>query len=271
MTYLELQASFELEINKIDANLEKPKSVDIEYWLNRGLEKFYKTRYTGSNPKGLGFEQDQKRIDDLRTLICTKHCELDEETWYLNQENTSDIKLSNQDKLLLESMPIDKIYAASNNKFYIRLPKDYVFLLGDTSSIIPIDNDDLKCAKRDNDGNIIPWRDDTIEATIETVDKQFRNTLSEHKIKYNRARPLRLIQENVITLITDGNYTVSEYSYSYLRRPNEINIHKNPREMYTDMPEHTHSEIVSLAVQLYLENQKDNRYTTYSNEVTTIE
>ncbi|MBQ7819890.1 MAG: hypothetical protein IJ341_10065 [Bacteroidales bacterium] len=89
MTYIELQAAFELEINKIDANLEKPKSVDIEYWLNRGLEKFYKTRYAGINQKGLGFEQDQKRIDDLRTLVCTRHCTLNEYTGSLVQENNA--------------------------------------------------------------------------------------------------------------------------------------------------------------------------------------
>lgn len=271
MTYLELQASFELEINKIDANLEKPKSIDIEYWLNRGLEKFYKTRYSGINHKSLGFEQDQKRIDDLRTLVYTRHCDLDEETWDLNQENRSDIKLNSYDKIVLEEIPLDKIHATSNNKFYLRLPKDYVFLLGDTASIEPTREQDLRCVKRDTSGNIIPWRDDTIETTIETIDQQFRNTLSEHRIKYNRARPLRLVQDNVITLITDGNYKITQYSYTYLRKPNEINIHKNPYDDYTDMPEHTHSEIVALAVQMYLENQKDNRYTTYSNEVATIE
>jgi hypothetical protein len=34
MRYIDLQAAFELEINKIDSNLEKPKSIDTQYWLN---------------------------------------------------------------------------------------------------------------------------------------------------------------------------------------------------------------------------------------------
>ena len=58
MKFIELQEAFEIEINKIDANFEKPKSIDIEYWLNKGLEKFYKTRYSGINYKSTGFEQD---------------------------------------------------------------------------------------------------------------------------------------------------------------------------------------------------------------------
>ena len=40
MRYVDLQASFELEINQIDANLTKPKSIDIEYWLNKGYKMY---------------------------------------------------------------------------------------------------------------------------------------------------------------------------------------------------------------------------------------
>jgi hypothetical protein len=37
------------------------------------------------------------------------------------------------------------------------------------------------------------------------------------------------------------------------------------------MPEHTHSEIVKLAAQMYLENTKDPRYNSISNEVKEME
>ena len=85
MKYIELQSAFELEIAKLDDNLSKPQSTDTEYWLNRGLEKFYKTRYSGINYKNTGFEQNQKRIDDLRTLVNIQCYEPVKETWYLTQ------------------------------------------------------------------------------------------------------------------------------------------------------------------------------------------
>ena len=69
MKYIELQTAFELEIDQLDDNLTKPTTSDIEYWLMAGLDKFIKTRYSGINFKQTGFEQDQKRIDDLRTLV----------------------------------------------------------------------------------------------------------------------------------------------------------------------------------------------------------
>jgi hypothetical protein len=49
-----------------------------------------------------------------------------------------------------------------------------------------------------------------------------------------------------------------------LRRPNKIDIHTNPFDEYTDMPEHTQLEIVKLAAQLYIENQADPRYNSYT-------
>ena len=68
MTNLQMQTAFEIEAKFIDSRL-KPLSSDTFYWINRAIEKFVKTRYSGNNPKQESFEQTQKRIDDLRTLI----------------------------------------------------------------------------------------------------------------------------------------------------------------------------------------------------------
>ena len=72
MKFIELQTAFETEIGLLDNNIEKPVTADIEYWLMAGLDKFIKTRYSGINYKRTAFEQDQKRIDDLRTLVTNK-------------------------------------------------------------------------------------------------------------------------------------------------------------------------------------------------------
>lgn len=240
MKYIDLQEAFEIEINKLDDGLTKPKSSDTEWWLNRGLEKFYKTRYSGINFKQKGFEQDQKRIDDLRTLVNVK----------------------------LYTTEVNKV---SNQEFNVIVPDDYVILLGDTAGIAPNDGLNMPCWEKDDDGTYITKYSDTIEVTIETIDRQLSNPLSEHHIRYASARPLRLMQNDKVILYTDGNYKISNYKLIYLRRPIKIDIHTNPFDEYTDMPEHTHSEIVKLAAQMYLENQKDERYNSFSNEVKTME
>ena len=238
MTFIELQSAFELEINKIDANLEKPKSIDTEYWLNKGLERFYKTRYSGTNSNGYSFEQNQKRIDDLRTLVVNA------------------------------TLPVSE---KSGNAFSAELPDNYVFLLGDTVSIVPADGITNNCWPLGKDNKYIPYKSDTLEATVETIDRQLENSLSEHNLKYCKAKPLRLIQGKNVILYTDGSYKPSTYSITYLKKPSKIDLHTNPRSEFNEMPAHTHSEIVMLAVQMYLENQANNRYQTYTNEVSIME
>lgn len=239
MRNIDILESFELEINLLDDNINKPATSDSEFWLNKGLEKFWKTRYSGINNKGRGFEQDQKRVDDLRTLVTVKY-----------YESTN---------------------AISNSEYSIELPKDYLLLLGDTASILPLDNSCNKCWSTDEKGRYIPRKTDTLEATIETIDRQLENSLSEHRLKYCQARPLRLIRGNNVYLYTDGHYQVSAYDLTYLRKPQNINIHSYPYDEYTDMPEHTISEIVRLAAKMYIENQKDPRINTYSQEINEME
>lgn len=234
MKYIDLQEAFEIEINKLYDGAEKPRTITTEYFLNSALDKFWKTRYSALNTKQEGFEQTQKRIDDLRTLVT---------------ETT------------LEPTII------SNTEYMVELPKDYVLLLGDTAGIAPANNVDNKCWEKDEIGQYIIHYSDTIEGKIETVDRIKENSLSEFHLRYTKAKPIKLIIGNNIKLITDGQYKVSEYIMQYLRKPTHIDIHTNPFAEYDDMPEHTHLEIVKLAAQLYIENQADNRYQTYTQEV----
>lgn len=231
--YIDLQEAFEIELNVLDDGFNKPKSMDTEWWLNRGLEKFFKTRYSGVNYKQLGFEQDQKRIDDLRTLVTTINI----------TPNKESVEVYN-----------------------VELPSDYILHLGDRAGIQPEENYD-ECWPLDETDQYIIKYTDTLEASVETIDRQRANSLSEHLLKYCTAKPLRLIQGNQIILYTDGKYKVSDYSLTYLRKPKQIDIHSDPYAEYTDMPEHTHFEIVKIAAQMYIENQRNPRISTHNTEV----
>ena len=241
MRYIDLQEAFELEIAQLDSNLTKPTTSDIEYWLTAGLIKFIKTRYSGINFKAQGFEQTQKRIDDLRTLI-------------KNKKYTE-----------------GSINKSDRNSYSVELPEDYVLLLGDTAGIQPSDEYPNECWEKDDLGAYIVKYTDTLESTIETLDRQLSNSLSEHKLKYCQARPLKLIQDNNVILYTDGKYKVSEYEITYLAKPSEINSSNITNTEYTDLPEHTHMEIVKMAIQIYLATKPMQHYNAYSNEIASME
>lgn len=233
MRFIDLQEAFELEIDKLDNNLEKPTTSDIEYWLMAGLDKFIKTRYSGINFKRKGFEQDQKRIDDLRTLISNKVYQ----------------------------------FTVYPEEYTVVLPDDYMLALGETAVIFSYN----PCWPVGPSGQPRTKNTDVLEATIENIDQQRQNSLSEYRFHGNNARPLRLFMSNEIHLYTDGNYNIKNYILTYLRNPKRISLTESPFSEYTDMPAATHLEIVKLAAELYLENKANPRYQSYVNEVSTME
>ena len=70
MRGVDLIAGFELEINKLDNNLQKPVTDDSIYWLNQGIIKFVKERFNGNLPHRTSYEQNEKRTRDLINLLC---------------------------------------------------------------------------------------------------------------------------------------------------------------------------------------------------------
>lgn len=241
MTIRQLQIEFERRLQLMDPELvgtNKLNSDTIFSFINEAIDKFYKTRYSGINSKSEGFEQSQKRIDDLRNLIKTA---------------------TFTDQIINEG-----------NIYKVELPKDYVLMLGDTAGITPLD-EYAQCWELNEDGDYLIKYNDTIEATIETIDRQLNNSLSEHLLKYCNARPLKLIQGSDVLLYTDGKYKVSEYKITYLSKPLFIDSSNITNTEYTSLPEHTHMEIVKMAVQLYLATKPMQHYSAYSAEVNNME
>lgn len=242
MTNRGFQIEFERRLQLMDPNLvikDKLSSDTIISFINEAIDKFYKTRYSGINFKAQGFEQTQKRIDDLRTLI-------------KNKKYTE-----------------GSINKSDRNSYSVELPEDYVLLLGDTAGIQPSNLNE--CWETNERGEYIIKYTDTLESTIETLDRQLGNSLSEHKLKYCQARPLKLIQDNNVILYTDGKYKVSEYEITYLAKPSQINSNNITNTEYTDLPEHTHMEIVKMAIQIYLATKPMQHYNAYSNEIASME
>lgn len=242
MTDRGFQIEFERRLQLMDPNLvikDKLSSDTIISFINEAIDKFYKTRYSGVNFKAQGFEQTQKRIDDLRTLI-------------KNKKYTE-----------------GSINKSDRNSYSVELPEDYVLLLGDTAGIQPSNSNE--CWETNERGEYIIKYTDTLESTIETLDRQLGNSLSEHKLKYCQARPLKLIQDNNVILYTDGNYKISEYQITYLAKPSKIDSSNITNLEYTDLPEHTHMEIVKMAIQIYLATKPMQHYNAYSNEIASME
>ena len=108
------------------------------------------------------------------------------------------------------------------------------------------------------------------ECTLDSYMYRITNSLTDFHYRYGKARPLRIRTNSGAILMTDGNYTINEYTLGYIRKPNEITI-TNPQSEYEDFEDSTMYEIIKMAAQMYLENQESNRYKTISAEVATQE
>lgn len=148
-------------------------------------------------------------------------------------------------------------FRVSGKKWETDYPDDYVFALGENVYISIKDN---KC------NNLIVHESDVLEATIENISSQLNNSLSDHRLRYNQARPLRLYQDNAIILYTDGKYGINSYELTYLRKAKDLGKFEDLTKEYTDLPENTHQDIVDLAVQLLVNNIAGSRSKETQNE-----
>ena len=147
-------------------------------------------------------------------------------------------------RVFQRNQEITDSFSKLGNKWEADYPEDYMFALGENVYISIKDN---KC------NNLITRESDVIEATIETVSSRLSNSLSDHRLRYNQAKPIRVYTDNKIVLYTDGKYDISSYELTYLRKAKDLGNVSDLTKEYTDLPENTHQDIVDLAVQMIVQ------------------
>jgi len=138
------------------------------------------------------------------------------------------------------------------DSYIVTLPSNYNYVL---SEEVSIEVTNLK-------GDIVTIRQGITETTSDQYRNDIDNPYSEHKLHYDTAKPLRLFKEDSIELITDGNYTINKYFLRYIRKPEKISL----GGIDCELPEFVHSEIVDLAVRLFVGSIGDPRYSQESEQ-----
>jgi hypothetical protein len=230
MTIEEMHLAFKMNLDK-SGSFDTPAFLpeEIDFWLNAAIVRFVKTRFTGSD-KGIGFEGNKKRTEDLQTLI---------------EKYSFTPSIGN-----IYNVGFHVDISELTNKWFII--DEYVLL-----SLTRVDGVEVQ-----------NQRASVIKCTFDDVQKHLDDPYSEHKLHYEEARPLRLLADSIVHLITDGTYYITYYSGIYLKRPQLVSLEG---EIDCDLPEHTHDEIVGLATSMVLENIEQPRYQTQLNELNKIE
>lgn len=227
MTNIEILTAFETEINQLNNELTKPSTDDSLFWLNQSVNKFVKIRFNGDFIHREGYEQTEKRRNDLIKLFKT-------------------VTYNDEDMIKYTSF-------ASYDQYSIQYPKDFLYAL----------NEDVVIA--DVDGNH-KMDTCVFECTQDSFMYRINNSLTDFHYRFHRARPIRTRNKTGCLLLTDKKYIIKQYILGYLRQPDEITL-QNPYNQYLDFDDSTMYEIIKIAAQMYLENIKDQRYQTITSEI----
>ena len=182
MKCIDLIASFELEINKLDDALDKPVTDDSLYWINQAIMKFVKDRFNGNAPKRTSYEQNEKRTRDL-------------------------IKLLREDIVTFNEVTDNSHY--NYDVYEYQYPPEMLYVLNEDVVISDL-----------NDGNHMDTC--VFECTADNFMYRINNSLTDFHYRYHRARPLRIRTNNGFRLLTDKKYKIHKYTLGYLKVPTEI-------------------------------------------------
>lgn len=231
MTGLQILTAFETEIGKINDSVNKPVTADSLYWINQAIAKFVKLRFNGDFVHQTGFEQTEKRREDLMSLF--------KEECFSSKDFNKDTSEPDYDS------------------YYVDYPDDFLYIL----------NEDVIITDSDG-GNKMNTH--VFECTRDSYMHRINNSLTDFHYIRHKARPLRVRTEKGCNLLTDKNYKIYSYKIGYLREPEQITL-ENPLDEYEDFSDNVMYEIVKIAAQMYLENTQDERYKTITSEVNTQE
>ena len=235
MKGVDILASFELEIAKINDILQKPLTDDSLYWINQAIMKFVKDRFNGNAPKRTSYEQNEKRTRDLINLLREKEYESPEPKNHVNYNE------------------YEYQYPDGSEEEYPKM----LYVLNEDVVISDLSDEYLM---------------DTcvFECTADNFMYRINNSLTDFHYRHHRARPLRVRTKDGFRLLTDKKYKINKYTLGYLKVPEEITS-QDPFKDYKDFEDNIWAEIIKIAAQMYIENQGDQRYNTLTNEVLTQE
>ena len=223
MDIKEMQYDIKFKLNKIDSEQYKNFRIpELDWAINEAEEIFVKSIAEPRTSNYLGFEINQRTIDDIRTIV-------------VNDATIVPIKIDNE-------------------TYKVSLPQDYMFYI---SANVIISKE--KCADRTARA-ILRQHDDRFEASpFDTSSFEWK----EVNIRF---------YEDGIKLFTDGTFEIKEVKLNYIRKRKYIHNAQDflPTSSYKlpsgviltgtqncELPEHTHREIVDIAV-LILANNLDS-------------
>lgn len=225
MTIEELHYDLKYKLDKVDSlDTDNLLPAEIDWILNEAISLFVKQRYDRNNFKKLGFEGNQKRIDDLKTLV---------------------IKSPTSSQ---PGIPVQQIGPNMYELILSNFNYDYLFLIRLSVKI-----------KKTNCGEKIISVEQSEHDDLNTI--LFNDPFRKPSFEWSRIpivfgrTDTTLDDKGSIYLYTDSTFTIEEVYPEYLKEPNKVSIGNYQyldgsiaTKTECDLPKETHREIIDIAV-----------------------
>ena len=291
MTVAEMHTAIDVLLDKEDTlNYPNFKPEHKDFFLNLVQDRFVKHRYDGTAARGLGFEETQKRSDDLRNIVTVSVLtplattvnnypygrfidlpntvtdmywfSISEQALVTRKECGNDTKETVSGKIvsgqlyivLGGSITYNGTTYQSNSSFTGVTTSEPITTFTGTGKVYKAIQDrvDVKPIQHDDYNKIVK-------------DPFNKPTLS-YKGKSQLVR--LMFQSRIEVIFPDDDYIFDSYIIRYIRKPKRISL---SLQSDCELADHTHQEIVEMAVSSMLENIESGRYQSNLNELTKLE
>lgn len=240
MTIAEAHNEFRQAGDRLDSsNIPDMLVEQVDYFLNEASVRFVKTRYSGNNESRMSFEENQKRTEDTKTLVIT---EFPTVSSVLTETNVFQGNLS--------SLYVDEAFTTISTKqywFFVRC-RARVVSSGCTSTY----------------NKVLLYQHDDLDDILEDP---FKKPSLNELVGY--------FESSNLYVVCPSNVTIDKIKLTYIKKPITViygTQYPTPTlDVNFDLPEHTHKEIIQLAVVIALENIESKRLETVMGLKQTIE
>lgn len=229
MTVLEMHREIKIYLDKIDSlSLPEILPTELDTYLNEAQMRFIKTRYGQNNVYAQGFEQSQKRTDDLKNVIVSRYA----------QVSPYEYEVTNGYSVYM--VLLHSFLESQNGERTVSLDK-YMFHIKSSAQITK--------------GSCTRWtRVNLVQLDDADNDNDPFNRPKEHD-------PKIYFEEGNIVIKVPSSVTVTDYLITFVKEPRLMYSGLYPKTGYTvntqvncELSEHTHKELVQMVVTMILEN-----------------
>ena len=234
MTVQEMHNEFKITLDKVDSQAY-PEFLDgeVDFYLNEAMDRFIKTRYGRNNMYRVGFEEIQKRTDDLKALVVSRFTEMTFVPEYI--ATGKNVFRANVDILF------------NDEARTIASQDEYMLYIKATAHTCLTDQEDC-----------CDWH----EVNLVQQD-DLASVVSDPFNKPKPGRPVIFFEDTDVFVWTGANAIVDNFLVTFIRKPLDVNLgtYSGPVQD-CELSEYTHKEIVQMAVRIALENIESPRQQT---------